>query len=236
VSSPIDAAQRQPVSPQRAIEVAPNAVAAVAHPRHDDDGRTLVFVGSLAFEPNEDAVLWFAEEILPLVRRPGLRFIIAGTNPSERIQQLTAIPGVEVTGWVPDLTPIYQSATLSVTPLRSGGGTRIKILESAANDVPVVSTAFGAAGLGLIDGRDLWLADTPAAFADAITGALDRPHERRSRAEAARRWVADRHDRSRVIGQPGPALRTGMGRRFLGRSELCAGSRHGRLDSVHRCR
>ena len=201
VSSPIDAAQLQPVSPRQPIRVVPNAVPIVASPARRDDGRTLMFVGSLAFEPNEDAVAWFAEEILPLVRQRGVRFVIAGTNPSARVQQLAEIPGIDVTGWVPDLTAMYECTTLAVVPLRSGAGTRIKILESAAHGVPVVSTSLGAAGLGLIDGRDVWIADTSAAFADAIIDAFDRPDERRTRADAARRWVMARHDRARVIDQ-----------------------------------
>ena len=132
----------------------------------------LVFVGSMDWEPNRDGVRWFLSEIWPLIRthRPDTRLAIVGRRPPP---DLRSGDGVTVTGTVPDVRPYLWGSTLSIVPLRIGGGTRLKIFESMAAQTPVVSTTVGAEGLPLQDGRSIRLADTAAEFARACLTLLD---------------------------------------------------------------
>lgn len=206
LSSPFDAASLRGCSPQGEPAVTPNSIGAVTRPRRRDDGRTLLFVGSLGYEPNEDAVAWFIRSIWPRLPH-GLRFRIVGPGASEGIRRLGRTRGVEVVGWAPDLRSSYETATLCIAPLRVGAGTRIKLLESAAHGLPIVSTTLGAEGLGLTDGRHLWLADTPGGFAAAIGDALSHPLERARRAHAASGVVTRDFDRTATIRRLAEAFR-----------------------------
>lgn len=131
----------------------------------------IVFTGSMDWMPNEDGVLWFAEQVLPLVAReaPDVRFTVVGRSPTPRV---LALPGVDarivVTGRVDDIRPYVDRAAAFVVPLRVGGGTRLKIYEAMAMGRPVVSTTIGAEGLPLEPGRDILIADEPAELAASI--------------------------------------------------------------------
>lgn len=132
--------------------------------------KRLGFLGSMDWMPNIEGLLWFAEAILPLLRRtdPGIELAVIGRNPPASIRNLaTPGSGISVTGTVEDVRPFVSECRAIVVPLRSGGGTRLKILEALAMGVPVVSTSIGAEGLSLADGRHLLLADSPAEFADS---------------------------------------------------------------------
>jgi sugar transferase (PEP-CTERM/EpsH1 system associated) len=138
----------------------------------------LVFTGSMDWMPNEDAIRWFAREILPLVRRavPDVKLTVVGRNPPASIRALgEGDAGIEVTGSVPDVRPYMERAGVFIVPIRVGGGTRLKIFEAMAMERPVVSTTVGAEGLPLRDGVDALLADEPAAFAAAVVGLLRDP-------------------------------------------------------------
>ena len=105
----------------------------------------------------------------PLVRdrRPELRLVIVGAQPPKQVLRV-ARAGYVVTGTVDDVRPYYHSALVSVVPLRVGGGTRLKVLEAMAAGTPVVSTSLGAEGLAVTHGKDILIADTPHAMADAV--------------------------------------------------------------------
>jgi sugar transferase (PEP-CTERM/EpsH1 system associated) len=138
----------------------------------------LVFTGSMDWLPNEDAILWFADAILPRLARavPGVTLTVVGRNPTPRVLALAErIPAIRVTGGVPDVRPYMERASAFVVPIRIGGGTRLKIYEAMAMELPVVSTAVGAEGLPLRDGSDVVLADDPDAFADAVARLLTDP-------------------------------------------------------------
>lgn len=134
----------------------------------------LVFVGSMSYVPNVDAVTWFVREVLPLVAAavPDVTFTIVGARPSAAVQRLAQDPRVRVTGRVDDVRPYYAAAAAAVVPLRFAGGVRLKILEAMALGMPVVSTTIGAEGLDLESGRDLLIADSPARIAEAAIGLL----------------------------------------------------------------
>lgn len=134
-------------------------------PRHD-----LVFVGSMDWMPNIDGVLYFVKEILPLIRkhRPDCSLAIVGRAPAPEITALAQQdPRITVTGTVADVRPHMWGAGVAIVPLRIGGGTRLKIYESMAARVPVVSTSVGAEGLVYHDGGDILIAGTPEDFAGA---------------------------------------------------------------------
>jgi glycosyltransferase involved in cell wall biosynthesis len=168
--------------------------------------RTVLFVGTLGYEPNADAVEWFVSRIWPGLAKSapeGLRLVIAGRSPSARIGRLAGQPGIVVTGSVPDIAPLYARADLAVAPLRAGGGTRIKLLEAVAHGVPSVATRLGAEGLLFRTGRDILLADGAEQFAAACNAILtDRALAGRIAVNARNRVRSD-YDRARwatVVG------------------------------------
>ncbi|WP_138733971.1 glycosyltransferase [Modestobacter excelsi] len=143
-------------------------------PRSVTGGPVLLFVGLLTYEPNRDAVAFFAQDVLPLIRvhRPDVRFRVVGHHGADLVAAVSG-RGVELAGEVPDVTAELAGADLVVVPLRFGGGTRIKVLEAFAHGVPVVSTRVGCEGLDVEDGRHVLLADDPRALADSCLRLLD---------------------------------------------------------------
>jgi sugar transferase (PEP-CTERM/EpsH1 system associated) len=137
----------------------------------------LVFTGSMDWLPNEDAILWFAAEVLPRVRArvPDAALTVVGRNPTAPVRALDGRGGVTVTGSVPDVRPYLERGAAFVVPIRIGGGTRLKIYEAMAMERAVVSTAVGAEGLPVRDGVDALIADAPDAFADAVVALLTDP-------------------------------------------------------------
>ena len=162
---------------------------ACSEPR--DDGRTVVFLGAMNYQPNEDAVLFFVELVLPILRQriPDARFVIAGKSPSAKVRALNNGKDVLVTGYVQDKAAVLSSCTVFVVPIRMGGGTRIKILEAMAAGVPVVSTTVGCEGIDATPDEAVVIADSPEDFAAACGTLLLDPAGRRSLARAGRLLV-----------------------------------------------
>ena len=153
----------------------------------------LLFDGTMSFRPNQDAALWFAREILPLIRRvrPAARFWVVGRDPSPRLTRLNFEPrGVAVTGTVVSTAPYWQRAGIYVLPMRMGGGVRFKALEAMAHGLPLVSTALGVEGTGAHPDVDYLAAERPAEFAAAVICLLDDAGLRRRLAAHARETVA----------------------------------------------
>ncbi|HKQ75652.1 MAG TPA: glycosyltransferase family 4 protein [Blastocatellia bacterium] len=167
----------------------------------------VIFLGSMDWEANVDAVSYFFREIWQEVKRavPEARFRIVGRNPDQRIKQL-ASDDIEVTGRVESVIEPLREAAVFVVPLRIGGGTRLKIYEAMAMRKAVVSTTIGAEGLDVNHGRDILLADDPQTFADCVIGLL-RDHPKRMRFEAAAGEQAARYDWSVVTNRFEEALR-----------------------------
>jgi len=164
---------------------------------------TLVFTGSMDWYPNEDAIMYFMDAILPEVRRavPGVSLAVVGRDPTDRLRAAAAAAGVRVTGTVADVRPYVAEASIYVVPLRVGGGTRLKIFEALAMGKAVVSTRVGAEGLPIVSDRHFLQADSPADFARAVIGLLKDPARRRALGMAGRRLVEERHSWSRVTGE-----------------------------------
>ncbi|MBN1642392.1 MAG: glycosyltransferase [Anaerolineae bacterium] len=162
--------------------------------------QSLVFTGKMDYRPNVDAALWFAQRVLPLVRAaaPQVRFYIVGQRPHRRLDALRKEAGVVITGRVPETQPYIASAALYVIPLRSGGGTRFKVLEAMAMGQAVVSTSMGCDGFPVAAGREVDLADDPQAFATAVLELLSDPERRRAMGAMGQRFAA-RYDWSEIV-------------------------------------
>jgi glycosyltransferase involved in cell wall biosynthesis len=148
----------------------------------------LVFTGSMDWLPNEDAMQWFTAEIWPLVRTriPNAKLSIVGRTPSAAVKELAVRhPGVTVTGSVPDVRPYLERGSVFIIPLRIGGGTRLKVFEAMAMEIPVVSTRVGVEGLPLNDGREYIAADHAQSFADVLVRLLQNSAQRKALAHAA---------------------------------------------------
>jgi glycosyltransferase involved in cell wall biosynthesis len=167
----------------------------------------LLFVGTTQVDANRDGLIWFVTNVLPLIERevPTVSLTIVGGAPPPEVLALGDAANVEVTGYVPDVAPYMADAAIFVVPLRSGGGTRLKILESLAYGVPTVSTTIGAEGLDLAPGEDLLLGDEPPELAARVIDLLrDRAlgdrirHRGRAAVEASYSWqsVGARLERS----------------------------------------
>jgi sugar transferase (PEP-CTERM/EpsH1 system associated) len=173
----------------------------------------LVFTGSMDWLPNEDGVLYFCRDILPLIRQqqPEVTLSIVGREPTPAVKRLAETAGIEITGRVADVRPYVGAAAVYVVPLRVGGGTRLKIFEAMSMARAVVSTTIGAEGLPVTPGRDIAIADEPAAFADAVVQLLRNEPERRRLEQAARRLVVERYDWSAVARDMEAALHAAAG-------------------------
>lgn len=164
-------------------------------PRECDPAReqpaSLLFVGSFLHPPNVDAVTWLVGDIMPRLRRrcPGVRLTIAGADPRRRIERLAA-EDVILAGYVPDLAPLLDAATIVVAPVRIGGGQRMKVLYGMAAGKAVVTTPRGADGIEpAVDARALCVASDAEAFAAAASTLLECAATRRTLGQRARALV-----------------------------------------------
>jgi polysaccharide biosynthesis protein PslH len=164
-----------------------------------DEAPLVLFQGGMDWYPNRDAVEYFAFDILPLIRQeiPNIRFVVAGRNPSAGfIRRFRDVPEMQFSGTVPDLRPYLTEAAVCVVPLRVGGGTRIKILESSAAGKATVSTTVGAEGLGLRPNEEIAIADDPRGFAREVVTLLNSAEERYRMGRAARSAVERSYSRA----------------------------------------
>jgi sugar transferase (PEP-CTERM/EpsH1 system associated) len=162
---------------------------------------SLVFTGSMDWLPNEDGILYFADEIFPLIRRhvPDVTLSIVGRKPSRRVKDLASrVPNIQVTGWVEDVRPYLAKGAVCIVPLRIGGGTRLKIFEAMSMAKAVVSTSIGAEGLPVKNGEHILLADDPASFAETTLQLLGNASQRAQIGHAARQLVEENYSWSTV--------------------------------------
>ena len=140
----------------------------------------IVFTGHMDYPPNAEAAIWFAREVLPLLRprdpRPG--FIVVGANPGPEVRALADLPGVQVTGRVADVRPYVAHAAMAVAPLRIARGIQNKVLEAMAMGRPVVASPQAFEGVAAEPGRDLLVAEGAADMAASIDAVLDGGHPR----------------------------------------------------------
>jgi len=159
------------------------------------DADTIAFVGRMDYYPNQQAMFDFCASVLPLLRekRPGIRLQIVGADPSAAVRRLGELPGVTVTGSVPDVRPYVTRSALTVAPLSIARGTQNKILEAMAMGVPVVASRIAAGGVDAVPGEHLLAAESPAGYRDAILRLLDDTDERARLSVAGRARVLSHH-------------------------------------------
>jgi glycosyltransferase involved in cell wall biosynthesis len=181
VSQP-DRVALQHIAPSANIHVAPNGINLAAYEtgermsaQRDPNRFTLLFTGKMDYRPNIDAVLWFADQVLPLLVNtvPNIHFQVVGMNPHPRLDRLRNSPHIEITGAVPAITPYLDAADAYGIPMRVGGGTRFKALEAMAARKAIVSTRLGIEGIDVRDAHEMLLADSPKSFAAAILRLVD---------------------------------------------------------------
>jgi len=185
--------------------------------------RRLIFTGSFSYHPNHEAMIWFLRHAYPGIRKqlPRVPLMITGDHGN---LPLPPAEEVELTGWVDDVRPLIASSSVSLAPIHSGGGTRLKILEAMALGTPVVATSKGAEGLEVESGRHLLIADSPPEYAEAVVKILENPGLSQRLQENALELVTERYDWGAVMP------------RFLALVERVGGNsgaaRHGNMPSA----
>jgi glycosyltransferase involved in cell wall biosynthesis len=197
-----DAAALTRIAPGARVTVVPNGVDVDEFRPDGGAGDGVAYVGGLHWFPNADALQYFSDDILPHLRaaRPDLPAAWIGSATDEQRRHYAAKFGVDVTGYVDDVRPQMRDAACHIVPLRAGGGTRLKILNSWAMGKPVVSTTIGCEGLEAVDGGNILIRDDPREFARAVLAVLQDEAMARRLGEAGRA-TAETHYSWDVIGR-----------------------------------
>ncbi len=172
--------------------------------QYDQTCKKLMYVGFLGWEANVQGLLWFIEEVWPLLlsRHPDLRFDIVGKNPDSRLQEAAAAySGITLKGFVPDLQEVYRDSRVSVAPLLFGSGMKVKVLDALARGMPTVTTSVGAEGIDLEPGKHLLVADAPADMADQIDTLLTDPVLWQRLQQHSRELIRERYTWSQLFRQ-----------------------------------
>jgi glycosyltransferase involved in cell wall biosynthesis len=185
---------------KKPVVVIPNCVTVKDYEniRVEPKPNQLVFTGSFRYHTNYEAMLWFVRDVFPLVLEqiPQTQLIITGDNAG---LSLPACPNVILAGYVDDIASLIASSTVSLAPLWSGGGTRLKILEAMALGIPVVATSKGAEGLDGISGKHFFVADDPHQFAGFVVQLLREDDLREKISLNARNFVGETYDWAKVM-------------------------------------
>ncbi len=204
--SEADAIALQQLEPALAAHIIPNGVDTDFYQRErvtplDLPPHSLVFTGTMDFRPNVDALLWFAKEVLPLLKRdvPDVHVYIVGQRPHTRLDVLRADPAITITGAVDDTRPYITAASVTVVPLQTGGGTRLKLLEALSLQAPIVSTTLGAEGFAVTNGEQLLLADDAPAFARSIEVLLTDRVQAHALGVAGRSFAVEYYDWRSIV-------------------------------------
>lgn len=156
----------------------------------------LVFTGAMDYWANVDAACWFAKDIFPIIKAaiPETSFTIVGSKPTSQVMALAKIPGITVTGFVPDVRPYIAAADIAVAPLRIARGIQNKVLEAMAMSKPVVVTRAAAEGIAANSGEHFLVADTADTMAQAVLGLSKNVERRTELGAAARSLIINRYD------------------------------------------
>lgn len=170
--------------PEANLKLLPNGVDLTTFAAKDHDyehNDIILFTGNMDYAPNVDAVVYFTEQVLPIIRKkfPKVQFVIAGQRPVAKVTELAG-EHVTVTGFIKDLAATYNTASVVVAPLRFGAGTQNKVLEAMAMGVPVVCSHIGFKGLGIESGEGAIMQREPEAFANSVIELLNSAKMRKS--------------------------------------------------------
>lgn len=191
-----DRAAAAALAPAVPCAVVPNGVDTARFvPAADPGGPTCLYTGTMSYPPNAEGLRWLLDSIWPLVRErePDATLTVLGRGaPADLVAR--ADPGVTFTGWVDEVSPYFAQAAVVLVPVRSGGGTRLKVLDALSTGRPIVTTRVGAEGIAVADGEQVVFADTPEAFAAATVGLLGDPSRRAAMGAAGRALAEARYD------------------------------------------
>lgn len=159
------------------------------------DPDTISFIGRMDYYPNQECMSRFCEQVWPLLkaRRPEMKLLIVGADPSPAMRRLGDLPGVTVTGSVPEVQPYVRKSALMVAPLNIARGTQNKILEAMAMGVPVVTSGIAAGGVDALAEQHFLVCETPQDYAQAIFRIVEDPTERQRLAVAGRERMLSHH-------------------------------------------
>jgi len=162
----------------------------------------LFHIGAMNWMPNEEGIRWFLNEIWPGIHKklPGLKLYLAGRSMPDWLTNLH-LNNVVVAGEVPDAAKFIRSKSISIAPLLSGSGIRIKIIESMSLGKAVIATSIGAEGINYTQGVNIMIADTPEDFLDAVAFLYQNPDQARMIGDNARMLIGEEHSTGKIIGQ-----------------------------------
>jgi sugar transferase (PEP-CTERM/EpsH1 system associated) len=164
---------------------------------------TIVFSGTMSYEPNVEAVRWFVERCLPSVQRsiPETRLVIAGARPTRTVRELGRREGVTVTGFVKSMAETLNGADVAIAPMRSGSGIQNKILEAMSCALPVVTTRIGLGGIAAAADEEIVITEGEIAFAAEVVDLLNDPARARSLGVRARKRIIESYSWERAANQ-----------------------------------
>jgi sugar transferase (PEP-CTERM/EpsH1 system associated) len=187
------------IAPAAIIDIVPNGVdtSYFVPSAEMPDNETLIFAGAMNWYPNKDAMLFFADEIWPLLKakRPTIKMIVVGQSPPARLLALNKHdPNFIVTGYVDDVRSYFKQASIYICPMRDGGGTRLKILDSLASGIPTVATSMAVEGIKITPGENVIIANKPEEFSNEILSLIDNPGKRKWLSTEGRHLVDTLYD------------------------------------------
>jgi len=187
------------------VWVAPNGVdTEYFKPTGDTKEENIImFCGSMSVNMNIDAVDRFAKQVFPSVKQeiPDCEFWIVGKDPVPKVKALENYQGIKVTGTVADVSPYYEKAVLFVAPFRFGGGTKLKILESMAAGIPIVSTDVGCQGIEVINGKHIVIENDLNNFAAKVVYLLNNREEGKMVSQSARNLVEEKYSWKGIVNK-----------------------------------
>jgi glycosyltransferase involved in cell wall biosynthesis len=194
--SDADATRLTELAPGSSVFVLPNGVDTKAFVPSERNGEGIVFVGGASWYPNQDAMEYFGESILPLIREahPGIDMTWVGRADAALERRFWNRFGIRLTGYVEDIRQHVHGAAVYVVPLRVGGGSRLKILDAWAMGMAVVSTSIGCEGLDAVNGQNLLIRDEPQEFAGGVIDLLNDQRLRTALGRGARATAVAQYD------------------------------------------
>lgn len=200
--SPVEAGEIARYGRELTVEVVPNGVDLDYFGGEwvEADNSTMIFVGSMNWRPNQDAIQYFVRDIFPLIKKDinNAKTVFVGQDPPASILKLGDTAGIEIVGRVDDVRPFVRKAGVYVVPLRIGGGTRLKILEALAMKKAVVSTSVGAEGIAVTPEVNILIGDSPEEFASQVKRVISDKNLRSKLGEAGRELVEKNYGWDRI--------------------------------------
>ena len=193
------------ISPLSHVEVVENGVDVDYFKQKDKHNNTnrLIFAGRMDQYSNVDAIMQFCRNVWPLVKErfPEIRFSLIGNNPPQKLLDMARNDErIEVLGYVDDVRSYFAGATISICPIRDGGGTRLKILDAMAMGMPIISTTIGCEGIDVSPGKDVLIANTPEEYVYNIRRLINDDVLRENLSNNARKTVENKYSWN-IIGQ-----------------------------------